>query len=399
LLGRGDGTFASPPFWTNTVSTVGDFDRDGKVDLLALDTSTQDHGVRPMLGDGHGAFHAGAFSSLGFNFFSETLAAWLAVDLDGDGKLDLVATQSDRSGPPAGSIHTRLGNGDGTFHASGVDLTLGMGLGTFTYANGSIPAAADFNADGKLDLAVIGYSENSSGLYVISGNGSGGLQTPQAIDTTLLGDGNPPSFVVSADFNSDGKPDLAVIDAGLRYESPPVAGSARVYRNLGGTFAAPVILPGVVYPEALTVGDVNGDTRADIVIAAAPSGFSNDTLYVFPSNGDGTFQAARTQTLPDFWFQSIAVGDVDQDGKADLLIGNCCGLTFGWYARGDGSGSFATPSILPLTVSPTGLSLADLTGDGRLDLLVQAGYATTPNVRTFPNIFRDAIFANGFDAP
>jgi hypothetical protein len=399
LLGRGDGTLASPPFWTNTVSTVGDFDRDGNADLLALDTSTQNHGVRPMLGDGHGAFHAGAFSSLGFGFYEQTLAAWLAVDLDGDGKLDLVATQTELSGPPSGTIHTRLGNGDGTFHASGTDLALGMGLGTYSYASGNIPAAADFNGDGKLDLAVIGYSASSSGLYVIAGNGSGGLQAPQAIDNALIGDGNPPSAVVATDFDGDGKPDLVVIDAGRRYESPPIEGSTRVYRNLGASFAAPVTLPSVVYPEALTVGDVNGDTRADIVIAAAPSGFANDTLYVFPGNGDGTFQTARTQNLPDYWFQSIAVGDVDQDGKPDLLIGNCCGLTFGWYARGGGTGTFATPSILPLTVSPTALSLADFTGDGRLDLLVQAGYATMPNVRTFPNTFRDAIFANGFDAP
>jgi hypothetical protein len=399
LLGRGDGTFASPPFWTNTVAVTGDFDRDGKADLLSLDTSTQNHGVRPMLGDGQGGFHAGVFSSLGFNFYSQTLEAWLAVDLDGDGKTDLVATQTDISGPPSGTLHTRLGNGDGTFHATGADIALSMGLGTFTYADGSLPAAADFDADGKLDLALIGYSATASGLYLMRGNGDGSLQSPQTIDGALNGDGNPPDVVVAADFNGDGKPDLAVIDAGRRYANPAVAGSARVYRNLGGSFAAPLVLPGVVYPEALTVADVNGDGRADVVIASEPSGYANDTLFVFLGNGDGTFQAARTQELPDFWFQSIKVADADSDGKPDLVIGNCCGLTFASFARGDGTGAFSTPSILPLTVSPAGLALADLTGDGHPDLLVQAGYSTTPNVRTFLNTWRDAIFASGFDPP
>jgi hypothetical protein len=398
LLGRGDGTLASPPFWSNAVSAIGDFDSDGRPDLLSLDTSTQNHGVRPLLGDGQGGFHAGAFSPLGFSFYEETLQAWLAVDLDGDGKLDLVATQTDLSDPPAGSVHTRLGNGDGTFQASGADLALGVRLGSFTYTNGGEPAAADFTGDGKLDLAVIGYAAIGSALYLITGNGNGSLQAPQTIDGALSGDGSPPSAVVAADFNHDGKPDLAVIDAGRRNGEPPVPGSVRVYRNLGGSFAAAVVLPDATYPEALAVGDVNGDGHADVVVASPPSAFGNDTLYVFPGTGDGSFGAARTQDLQDYWFQSIAIGDADNDGKADLVIGNCCGLMFGQFARGDGTGAFSTPAILPLTVSPAGIKLADLTGDGRLDLLVQAGYSTQPDVRTFINTWRDAIFANGFDA-
>ena len=399
LLGRGDGTLASPPYLANAVAAIADFDSDGKPDLLALDTSTQDHGVRPLLGDGHGGFHAGAFSSLGFNFYEDNFQAWLAVDLDGDGKADLVATQSSFDTPPTSVLHTRLGNGDGTFHGSGADMALGFGLSAFGYTNGALPAAADFTGDGKIDLAVIGYGASGSGVYLLAGNGNGTFAAPATIDATLASTSNPPGAVLARDFDNDGKPDLVAMDTGRRYDNPSAAGSVRVYRNLGGgSFATPITLAGAPYPEGLAVGDVNGDGKADVVVTAESAAYSNDTLYVYLGIGDGTFQAARTQVLLDFWFESIALGDADNDGKLDLVIGNCCGLTFASYAKGDGSGGFATPAILPLTVSPQLLMLADLTGSGHPDLIVQSGYSTTPDVRVFMNAWKDAIFANGFES-
>ena len=398
LLGRGDGTLASPPLWSNALTVVADFDHDGKSDLLALDNSTGTSGVRPLLGDGQGGFRPGAFSPLGFDFNNGTLEAWLAADLNGDGNADLIATQNTSSQPPSGIVHTRLGNGDGTFHASGTDVAVGFGLGSFGYGNGSLPALADFAGEGTLDLAVVGYPVSGSGLYLIRGNGDGTLQPPQTIDGGLTGSGDPPAIVAAADFNGDGKPDLVVTDSGRRYGSPPVAGSVRIYRNLGGgNFAAAVILPGPMYPEGLAIGDVNGDGRPDIVVTSESAAFANDTLYVFLGNGDGSFQAARTQDLPDYWYQSIAIGDADNDGKQDLVLGNCCGLTFARFARGDGTGAFAAPTILPLTVSPKGVMLTDLKRNGHLDLLVQGGDSTTPTVRTFLNTWKDSIFHNGFE--
>ena len=399
LLGRGDGTFASPPIYDNAAAAIADYDRDGKLDLLALDLSSATHGVRPLLGDGAGGFHAGAFSPLGFDFYDGLLQSWSAPDLDGDGKADLVTTQSTFDQPPTATLHTRLGNGDGTFHSSGTDLALGFGLGSFGYVNGALPATGDFNGDGKTDLAMIGYGAADSALYLFAGNGDGSVVAPAAIDTGLAGAGDPSGAVLAADFNADGKPDLVLIDAGRRYDSTPVPGSVRVYRNLGGgAFAPALVLGGAAYPEGLAIGDVNGDGRLDIVVASEISAFANDTLYVWLGNGDATFQTARTQELPDFWFQSVALGDADGDGKADIVLGNCCGLTFAYYARGDGAGGFALPAIMPLTVSPQLLLLADLTGSGRPALVVESGYSNDPSVRVFLNTFRDAIFASGFDA-
>jgi len=105
-----------------------------------------------------------------------------------------------------------------------------------------------------------------------------------------------------------------------------------------------------------------------------------------------------TASLNDIFFASITLGDADGDGKVDLVVANCCGLSFASYARGDGTGQFATPAILPLTVSPASLMLADLTGNGRPSLLVRGGYGSSPSLRVFVNAYKDELFANGFEA-
>lgn len=205
--------------------------------------------------------------------------------------------------------------------------------------------------------------------------------------------------MATADFNGDGKPDLVVADSGRPFDSTPVTGAVRVYLNQGtSSFAAAVVLPCPMYPEGLGVGDVNGDGRADIVVASAQSAFGNDTLYVFLANNDGSFQNARTQVLDDAFYQSIAIGDADGDGNADLVLGNCCGLNFARFARGDGTGDFSLGGILPLSVSPNALMLADLRGNGHPDLLALGGTSFTPQVRLFLNTFKDLIFKNGFDS-
>jgi hypothetical protein len=172
----------------------------------------------------------------------------------------------------------------------------------------------------------------------------------------------------------------------------------RVYRNLGsGSFNAAVMLAGPTYPEGLAIGDVNGDGRADIVVTSAQAAFGADTLYVFLGNSDGSFQTARTQVFDDAFYQSITIGDADNDGKADLVFGNCCGLTSARFARGDGAGNFSVGGVLPLTVSAGALMLTDLRGHGHPDLLALGGNSFAPQLRVFLNTFTDEIFRNGFD--
>jgi hypothetical protein len=396
LLGRGDGTLASPPSFGNAVPALADFDGDGHVDLIALDTSGTT-GVHALLGDGQGSFHDGPPSTFDFSFFVQDIQAWVAADFDNDGKADLLAVTGTLSPPYSGTLHLRHGNGDGTFASSGADVAADVSFGLSGYRNGTIPAVADFDGDGTRDLALIGYATSNAGVYVYHGTGSGSFAAAQTVDATLASDSNPPSAVVAGDIDGDGKPDLVAIDAGRPYDSTPASGGVRIYRNLGGSFAAVATLSGAPYPDALALGDTNGDGRLDLLVTGAAQAFGSDTLYVYLGNGNATFQAPITISLDDIFFGSIALGDADGDGKPDLVIGNCCGLTFASYAKGDGSGHFAAPAILPLTVSPTLLVLADLTGNGRPSLLVGGGFGTSPTLRVFVNTFKDEIFGDGFE--
>jgi hypothetical protein len=331
LLGRGDGTFASPPAYGKAIQTVADFDRDAKPDLIAFDTDNGDAGVRVLVGDGHGRFASGPFTALGFGSIGSK-APFVAADFNGDAKTDLVALEHwDTS---SAYVHTRLGNGDATFHATGPDLQIPFDVQTTGAGLAAQPAIADFDGNGTLDLALVGLASGHGGLYVIPGNGDGTFGAAHAIDATLAFDGYAPSRVVASDFDGDGKPDLVVEDGGAPFASPPVAGSIRVYRNAGGgTFASPLALAGPDEPDGIDVGDVNRDGAPDIVATG-----NGNLLYVYAGHGDATFAAAETMTLPDIWYRSVLIADIDGDGKNDLVLGNCCGLTFGALARGDGNG-------------------------------------------------------------
>jgi hypothetical protein len=189
LLGNGDGTFqahvdyptGSWPSWV----AVGDFNRDGKLDLVIANAHSDS--VSVLLGNGDGTFKAKVDYPTGFNPRSVAV-----VDLNADGKLDLaVASQfSD-----AASI--LLGNGDGTFQPH------------IDYAAGNAPVwveLADFNGDGKLDLALASF--NDSTLNVLLGNGDGTFQP-----TTNYTPGVNPDALAVGDFNGDGRLDLAVANS------------------------------------------------------------------------------------------------------------------------------------------------------------------------------------------
>ncbi|MGC2497803.1 MAG: VCBS repeat-containing protein, partial [Acidobacteriaceae bacterium] len=168
-------------------------------------------------------------------------------DFNGDGKLDLAVTNS-----VSGTVSILLGNGDGTFQTQSV------------YDAGTYPrdiVAGDFNGDGKLDLAVSTWGPGpmtghwSGGpMYVLLGNGDGTFQAPVVVNSQL----NQSKGLVVADFNGDGKLDLAV-------SNPTEATISILLGNEDGTFQAPQTYAVGSEPEGITVGDFNNDGNLDLV--------------------------------------------------------------------------------------------------------------------------------------
>ena len=350
LLGNGDGTFqgtasrqvAGAQATVGTFLATGDFDGDGKIDAILND--------KLLSGDGKGGFQA----PVTLNVLATGNRA-AAGDFNGDGRLDLAVTEQS-----AGQVAVLLNS------ASGLQLS-----GTFS-AGGTNPGAivaADFNGDGKLDLAVANaavlFPFVPGNLTVFFGDGHGGFTLSHTYSA-----GNWPVALAAADLNGDGKPDLVVTDYGGDPEiSPRPAGAVYVFLNDGhGSFQTPVTVTAGAYPSVVSVGDLNGDGKADLVVGAENANVTY-TLGVLLGNGNGTFQALATvSTL--YHPSGVVIRDFNGDGKADLMVSHCCGETDLTYMQGNGDGTFQTEVHFNSAANSFALASADLNGDGKPDLIV-----------------------------
>jgi hypothetical protein len=170
-----------------------------------------------------------------------------------------------------------------------------------------------------------------------------------------------------ADVNGDGEPDLlAANQCAIDSNCGSSGGLGVLLGNGDGTFQAAVTYgPGGEYPYSLAVGDLNGDGKPDLVVAdqCDSSGIcSNGSLGVLLGNGDGTFQAASSTTIPAYGFGAIALADFNGDGKLDVASGGAILLL------GNGDGTFQ--GFIPLGAGGFGIAVADVNRDGKPDIAV-----------------------------
>ena len=269
--------------------------------------------------------------------------AFVVADFNGDGKADLAV--GDFQGNSVGML---LGNGDGSFQKA------------VTYALGSEPtsiAQGDFNGDGKLDLAVT-YNGDSS-VYLMFGNGDGTFQAAMRSATT----GSSLNSVAVGDFNGDGRADLVVANNNFNQGLVTV-----LLGNGNGTFQAGISLAAGLAPSFVVLGDFNGDGKADL----AATNFNGKNISVFLGNGDGTFRPSvfyDVGTYPN----SIAVGDFNGDGKADLAVANEHDENVS-VLLGNGDGTFQARVNYAVGGYPAHLAAGDVNGDGAIDIVVANQY-------------------------
>jgi len=323
-------TYASYPGGVPFAFAAGDFNGDGRSDLAVLNLT--DGNVTVFLSNSDGTLRKPVTYPIGVNPSSIAVA-----DINGDGKLDIVvANNGDPKISEFGDVGVLLGNGNGTFRKA-------------IHANvGPIHpvklVVADFNGDGKPDIALL--TTRPAVLRILLGKGDGTFR----LAAKYLLAKHFASYLV-ADFNNDGKEDLAILDGG---DCGKCGAVTVLLGNGNGTFQSGIVTDLSPYNSTVMVaGDFNNDEREDLLVGSG---------QFLAGNGDGTFSIVDE----NFGFESAAVGDLNGDGKLDLVAA-AGGETETMLGNGDGT--FQSPISYDVGPGPVAVGTFDLNGDGKLDAI------------------------------
>jgi hypothetical protein len=329
--------------------TWGDFNGDGKTDVVY---TLQGGTAFVMLGNEDGTFQpAHAISGL------SAIYSVAVGDLNGDGKLDLAVTgcPMPACSPDGPSLFILLGNGDGTLQAP---------VAYPVISHAQAVSIGDVNGDGHPDV-VVGHDHPV--VSVLLGNGDGTLKAPT--DWSTGGHGLSPvaDAIYVSDVTAHGKQDLVV------FQSATADASISVLLGHGdGTFDAPRQLGVSMYFSQTAIADFNRDGRPDVAFTGQLNGPPGGPfpLMVALGIGDGTFGPASTPAYPVMYaVPSFATGDLDGDGNPDLVVraSSTSDLSI-LYGKGDGT--FLPAQTFPLSLSGAVDRIIDLNGDGRPDLVL-----------------------------
>ncbi|MGC9946157.1 MAG: FG-GAP-like repeat-containing protein, partial [Bryobacteraceae bacterium] len=373
LIGEGNGTFQ-----THADSATGqqpydvaiaDFNGDGKPDLASANFAANSASI--LLNQGSGKFAAHVDYPTGY-----APGALAIADFNGDKKQDLALAATGSN-----AVSILMGNGDGTFQALQEYPTGNLDIGI---------AVGDFTGNGVADVVTSNSGFGANSVSILLGTGSGAFKP-----FVNYASGFFPLWTAAADFNGDGKLDLAVADydnVELGFAFPSQV--SILLGNGDGTFQSPIIYDVGEGAQWIAAGDFNQDGKQDLAVV---NGYGN-TVSILLGNGDGTFQPQVSYAVGAEPF-SVAVADFNGDGTPDLAVSNsiciyesACGPGTVSILLGNGDGTFQPDVEYVAALEPSGLAAGDLSGQGGADVAVANLYSNSvsvlfnlPVISVFPN--------------
>ena len=338
LLGKGDGAFAAAVQYAVGLRTswiaIADLNGDGRADMavasMGIWASGKDGSLSVLLGNGDGTFRAPVAYTAQNNPHAVAIG-----DLTGDGKPDLAVV-----GESGYSVEVLPGNGDGTFKAA---------IHESTGRCGDAISIGDLDGDGKADVVAANTAESATCLF--AGNGDGTLRAARRYAA------QSPSSVALGDLDGNGMVDLAATSA--------IGGVTALFGNGDATLQATRIYEAGSWPSALLVEDLDGDGAADVAIADS----EHADVSVLLGIGDGTFaNTAHWDAVHDVLGEAIV--DLNGDGVVDLVMANGFEANSITVRLGRGDGSFGPAMTEPAGIYPQGLAIGDIDGDDLPDLVV-----------------------------
>ena len=336
---------------------VADFDGDGKADLFVTNQSSATASVFRNTSTPK-KISLAAKQELPMEADPFKIAAG---DFDGDGKTDLAISNANSGN--AGSVSVRRNTSTNGSISFSENSTMAVGDGPFGLA------VADLNADGKPDLVVTAGNSGIIAVFKNTTDSIGHISFARQLDIRALQHSDD---IAIADLDGDGKPELITADFS--------GGSMSVWRNtsLGGTisFAAPVRYTAGTNPVGISAGDFDRDGKIDIAVV----NYSSHTVSIFKNNSTpGNISFLEKQDYPTGQFpRAVSLGDLDGDGKTDIIV-SCNEPSAVSVIRNTSTASglsFANRVEYAVGIQPPGVSIADLDGDGKPEIVVANNYSS-----------------------